>query len=145
LFDLDELLPFLRQTIDDRDADGYDYPDEELRSDLRFGVISLEARWEQGYTISTQTVDGVAHFFIDPDPLSWMQVLIVLETAYKIKAAVPDHSIRLPSISITSSTKKDDMDRLKEMIDDIMYERRYKTAGFVWNSFDNFFTYPDES
>jgi hypothetical protein len=144
-FDLEELLPFLRRAIDDRDSDEYDYPDEELRSDLRFGVIALESKWEQGYAVSSEMVgegdNAKLHYFCTPDLPEWMQVLVVLETAYKIKAAIPSNSVHLPSISATNGSKEDDMKRLKEMIDDIIYERRYNRDNcFAYSTFDDYFT-----
>lgn len=145
MLDLDTLIPYLRRSIDDIDSEDYDYSDEELRRDLKFGVISLEAEWEQGYTVSEQTVgegdNAETHFFIDQDIVpDWFQMLIVLKTAYKIKVFVSDHSIRLPSISVTSSSKKDDLDRIEKMIESIEYERRFKTVGFAYSTWDDYFT-----
>lgn len=140
MFDLDNLIPFIRKAVNDNDPSDYKYTDDELRFYLRMGAYQVEGSWECGYTFSTEAIGGNTHYFVSPEPPIWRQMLYVHKTALMMGAWETTYSYTLASIKVSYNSKKDDMKRIQDMYDEIEYEHRYTDAGFAYNTWDDYFS-----
>jgi hypothetical protein len=139
-FDLDGLIPLLRKVVGDTDINDPEYTDNDLQDCLRLGVYQVEASWDDDYTISSDAVDGVTHYYIDPDPPVWRQMLYMHKTALMMKVWEENYSFKLAAISVTRTSKKEDMDKLQQLYDEIEYEHRYSGAVYAFTVWDDYFS-----
>lgn len=136
---ISDLVPFLRVMADDNDVDLQEYTDTQLSDDyLRVGIMAQEASWNQGYTVE----GSAGAYTITPDPPQWTQILFVLKTALAMKIFQEKFSYNNKVMSVTRTSKTEDLKGLQFLYDEIINERKFSIGGFVFSSWDDFFTRP---
>jgi hypothetical protein len=141
---LSSLVSFLRLMADDNDVDLQEYTDEQLIEYLRLATILENAEWEQGYSVQPNTDDPDNIFLeITPDPPEWLQILIVTRAALGMREWRETFSLDNKIIKKTSSNIKDVIEGLKATRAAILQERKYNCVGYVYDTWDDFFSRPN--
>jgi hypothetical protein len=138
------LVPFLRVMADDNNISLQEFTDKQLSDEyLRLGVMMQEASWNNGYLVRLNTDDPNNQFYEivgDNEVPQWLQILYVLKTALGMKIFQEIYSFDNKVIKVTNTSKKEDLQGLQFLYDEILQERKYSTCGFVYTTFDDFRT-----
>lgn len=138
-FDVADLVPFLRVMADDNDVDLREYTDLQLEDEyLRTGIMAQEASWNQGYTVGGTT----GSYTISPDPPQWLQILYVVKTALMMKIFQEKFSYNNKVMSVTRTSKTEDLKGLQFLYEEIVSERKNQTVGYAFTCWDDLFTRP---
>jgi hypothetical protein len=104
-----------------------------------------EASWNNGYIVRLNTDNPDNQFYEivgDTEVPQWLQILYVLKTALGMKIFQELYSLDNKVIKVTNTSKKEDLQGLQFLYDEILQERKYSTCGFVYSTWDDFFSRP---
>ena len=139
-FSLDNLISFVRIGIDDNDPIYQDYGDKDIRDAIRFAVQIVEAEWKQNYTISSEVVEGIEYYYVDPEPSTAMQMIYTLKAIIMIRTFEVMNSYSVPAIKITKTSKAEDLKAINGLYEQVMYENRYSGVEKVFTTWDDYNT-----
>lgn len=142
---LSTLVTFLRVSIDDALAGYQENTDAELIELLRMGIQVQEGSWNQGYSVVVNNTDPDNPVTeITPDPPVWLQMLYVIKTALMMKSFKATYSYDNGAVKVTRTSKKEDLEALQKLYDEILDEQKYANTCFAFNSWDDYLTRRDK-
>lgn len=148
-FPISSLVPLLRVMCDDNDVSLQQFTDKQLSDEyLKTAIMLQEASWDNGYSVELNPGDNTVDPHIEPfyeivgdkDVPQWLQVLYVLKCALGMQIWQEKYSFDNKVIKVTNTSKKDDIEGLKFLYQEILDERKNSGVGFAYTSFDDFFT-----
>jgi hypothetical protein len=128
---------------DDRDISLQEYSDDDLITNLRIGIMLLEASWDNGYKVVLNTNDHNNQFYEivgNKEPEQWLLALYLLKTLIGMRVFQQIYSFDNKVIKITNTSKKEDLEALNQLYDEIIETRKNTAVGYVFTSFDDYFT-----